>query len=174
MLCYIYYQYMIYFIIITALFILYEGYYVMCKSYKIIKAISVLAILTLAILMMLSGCISNDGADVIVYLDGKNNRVSDEDKVKAINIHLAEDIKIQLLSFEYIEDALVVVNLDVSQTSPDDVEKVSVLLTILNDDVLAENEINSIFDIILGMVSGITYEDISLTDTNLNFYKLKQ
>jgi len=138
---------------------------------KFIKSKLIILIFTLTTLIMLSGCTSNDEADIIVNLDGQSNRATEIDKNRIINIQLAEDLKNALLSFEYIEDALVVINLNASQTSPDDVEKVSVLLTILNDAVLSETEISSIFDMIIGVVSGITYEDISITDINLNIYK---
>ena len=105
---------------------------------KFIKSKLIILIFTLTTLIMLSGCTSNDEADIIVNLDGQSNRATEIDKDRIINIQLAEDLKIALLSFDYVEDALVVVNLDTSQTLTDDVEKVSVLLTILNDAILSQ------------------------------------
>jgi len=69
----------------------------MLKTEKFIKSKPIILILTLTTLIMLSGCTSNDEADIIVNLDGQSNRATEIDKDRIINIQLAEDFFLPVL-----------------------------------------------------------------------------
>jgi len=92
------------------------------------------------------------------------------------DIQRAEDLRTQLLQSNHIEDALVLVN--TAEASPFRIQEneneatVSVLLTIADTYTLLDGDVQAIGNLIRDAVPGIEDENISITDSNLNYYPI--
>ena len=88
----------------------------------------------------------------------------------------ADDIRTQLLRSGHIADALVMVS--TAEASPHNIEEnkreaaVSVVLTIAFTYTLSDSDVQAIGNLIRSAVPGIKDENISITDSNLNYYPI--
>ena len=88
----------------------------------------------------------------------------------------AEDLRTQLLQSHHFENALVLVS--TAEASPFRVQEneresmVSVLLTITDTYTLSDSDVQTIENLIRSAVPGIKDENITITDSNLNYYPI--
>jgi len=112
-----------------------------------------------------------------VYFDSASGFGVSADRAKEIyDIQRAKELRTQLLQLNHIEYALVLVNtMDGSPFRIQENESeatVSVLLTIADTHTLTDSEVESIKNLIRAAVPGIKDENISITDSNLNYYPI--
>ena len=89
---------------------------------------------------------------------------------------LADDIRVQIMQSPRISNALVIVN--PGETSPfrtaTNLREASaaVMLTIIDGERLSQQEAETIAGLISAAVQGISYENIQISDSNLNHYRV--
>ena len=116
--------------------------------------------------------------EVIAYIEDDGNQIPAELMKEIYEIQLADDIRVMLIQSPKIEDALVVVNSNEippeDSTHFDEVSNatVAVVLTLKDDIMFSNQEVQSIAEIIKGSISGLSDENITISDTNLNYYQL--
>jgi len=92
------------------------------------------------------------------------------------DIQRAEDLRLQLLQSNFIKDALVLVN--TAEASPFRIQEneresmVSVLLTIMDAYTLSDSDVQAIANLIRAALPDIEDENISIADSNLNYYPI--
>ena len=93
---------------------------------------------------------------------------SSHDK-KLYEAHLATEMKTQILQLHNVENVLVMV--DLIEASYYNDASVSVVLTPVSEEVFIENDILKVVEIIRKSLPHISDENISITDSNLHFYR---
>jgi len=121
---------------------------------------------------------SNSGQpiDLAVMQSASGFAVTDEEARKLYDLQLAEHLRTAILTSHKIQDAMIVVNTgekSLEDDSPNGSDSsVSVLLVLEDGETLTSQEVQAIADYIRGGVPGIKYEDITITDSNLNLYPI--
>ncbi|MCL2821101.1 MAG: flagellar M-ring protein FliF [Oscillospiraceae bacterium] len=112
-----------------------------------------------------------------LYLDDATGfGITDQHARELYSRQRAEEIKVQLMQHPRVTNALVIVNLgDTSvfriQTNTRQASA-SIMLTLSGTDRLTRSETQAIGEIVRGSVSGIEYENISITDHLYRYYSL--
>ena len=147
-------------------------------------------IITLMILMLITAAITlvsctNNNQDQYIGEDDSDNAtmeslagfdITEEQARKLYELHLAEDLRMVLLNSLEIEDAIVVLNIGETSLESDPSSSrdstASVILTPKENSTLSDQVIQAVADLIRNTVPGISYEDITITDSDLNAYAI--
>jgi len=114
--------------------------------------------------------------DLGIMSEASGFGVTDNHARRLYDAQTAENIRTQLLQSPRIQNALVIVNS--GETSPFRIQTnarqatATVMLTLIGGERLSRGEVTAIGEIIRGAVPGIEYNNISITDNELNFYSL--
>ena len=145
---------------------------------KRVLIIASMIIVIFAVSIALVSCANTgkDGNDLTILESSENFEITDEQARKLYEHQRAEDLRITLLNSPEIEDAIVVIDLG-EITLEGDLSSgrnasASVILIAKENNALSDRVIQDVADIIRGGVSGISYEDITITDSNLNVYAI--
>jgi flagellar biosynthesis/type III secretory pathway M-ring protein FliF/YscJ len=150
---------------------------------RALNAIAVIAILV-TVVTALAGCTNHSEEGTIgagnidqAILESESGfEVTEEHAMKLYEYQRAQDLRTLILASLEIQDALVV--LDIGLISPEDDQSsnrepsASVLLTVTDSYTLANQDIQDIAEIIKNGVPGIKYENITITDSDLNVYQI--
>jgi len=118
-----------------------------------------------------------EGDSDIAFLESSAGFEITEDQAKYLyELHLAEDLRMVLLNSLEIEDATVVLNIGETSLEGDPSSSrdptASVILTPKENSTLSDQVIQAVADLIRNTVPGISYEDITITDSDLNAYAI--
>ncbi|MCL2627847.1 MAG: hypothetical protein FWD44_04020 [Oscillospiraceae bacterium] len=123
-----------------------------------------------------AGLIGITGFDRTGLGDAQGFGVTSEFAKRVFDNNTADNITVQLLQSPLVQNAHVVVNS--GESSPFRIQtntrrpQASVMLTLSGTERLTQAEAQSIADIVKAGVPGITYEDMSISDTSLYTYKI--
>jgi len=144
---------------------------------RVLIIIAVFTVLS-AVAIALASCSNNNKGDnaFAVLESSVGFDITDEQARKLYNIQIAENIKTAILSSTKIEDAQVVVNSGYASLEDDASSgresSASVVLTLAENETLSNQEVLAIADYIRGSIPGIQYENITITDSDLNYYQV--
>ena len=164
------------------------------NSKRALGVIAVIAILV-TVVTALTGCSSHSkegtidegNIDLAVLESPSSFKVTAEHAKKLYEYHRAEELKTAILALPEVQDAFVVLDiglispfgvLDNGLISPEDVQSsiieptASVLLTVTDSGALTNQDIKDIAEIIKNGVTGIKYENITITENDQNTYQV--
>ena len=122
------------------------------------------------------GVIDSDDTDLTIMESAASFNVTDSHAKKLYEAQAESQIRAQILKVDKIQSALVTVNFGeyspfvVSQGVRD--ATASVMLVVRGGAMLTNAEAQSIAAIVMGSIQGIKYENIAITDSNLNHYRV--
>ena len=130
----------------------------------------------LKVVLSAQGVLGPGGPDLSIMQSAAAFSVTDSHAKKLYDAQLASEIRAAILASPRIQDAQVIVSS--GQSSPFRFPtgareaKTSVMLTIRGGAMLTSQEAQTIAELIKGSVPGISFENISISDNNFNYYKI--
>jgi len=102
--------------------------------------------------------------------------VSEDAARELAEIQRATDIRTSILRLDLIEDCLVVVSIGENSPSLPSVREsaVSIVLTLKDDTMLSDVYLRAVVNIVKGAIPGITDDNITITDSNMNYYSVDE
>ena len=130
----------------------------------------------LRVLLAAQGIIGADEIDYDMLETAAAFNVTTDHATKIYEAQAARELRTQILAFDKIQSAIVTVNFGeyspfvVSQGVRD--ATAGVVVVVRGGAMLTMSEAQSIAEMVRGRIPGIKYENISITDSNLNHYKV--
>ena len=108
---------------------------------------------------------SEERAYDVIPTRGDEEPITDEKRNQALEKHLASRIRDLILSIEKIQDCSVSIHID-------SVSVAEIILTLRNNEMLSNSDIQSIALLLRGCIPDIEYENIVITDNLNNLYPI--
>ena len=140
----------------------------------LIITVFIVQIATATTLMSCTNNSKREAENTIILEKTSGFENSEEHARELYTYQLAQDLKTAILNSPVISDVIILLELDenfVEDNSSSIREpSASILLTIADNSTLANQDIQRIAEIIRNGVPNISNENITITDSNLNFY----